>query len=342
MFGFSFGFNKEKSRAKAEGYLQQNKLQNAVTEYEKILQVEPRDFAILNTVGDIYSRLGQNEKAIERFRVVGESYAAEGFTLKSIAMYKKIAKLDPNGLATLEKLAELYRKQGLVSDARSMLLQAAEAYTRKGQSKETLRLLKQLVLFDPENVQVITRTADLMTQGGQKKEALEMLSQTAAKLIERHALEPAQKLLDRLITLDRGNLRAQQLRAQVTFELGDTEKAAELYEAIPDLDSHAEGLNNLLSAYLKLGKLDEALVISRKLVSVHHDADGALKVAARLYKENDTLGAISLTTSFPLRSSPATKKMCWPISTVPSPVCATIRRPCRSSMPSSVAPAKIP
>jgi tetratricopeptide (TPR) repeat protein len=300
MFGFSFGFgfNKEKSRAKAEGYLQQNKLPNAITEYEKILQVEPHDLAILNTVGDIYSRLGQIEKAIERFRIVGESYATDGYTLKSIAMYKKITKLDPNGLATMEKLAELYRKQGLVSDARSMLLQAAEAYTRKGQSKETLRLLKQLVLFDPENVQVITRTADLMTQSGQKKEAMEMLSQTASKLIDRHALEPAQKVLDRLIALDRANLRTQQLRAQVTFELGDTEKAAELYEAIPDLDSHPEALNNLLSAYLKLGRLDEALLISRKLISVHHDADGALKVAARLYKDNDTLGAIGLYNEF--------------------------------------------
>jgi tetratricopeptide (TPR) repeat protein len=298
MFGFSFGFNKDKSRAKAEGYLQQNKLPNAITEYEKILQVEPHDLAILNTVGDIYSRLGQNEKAIERFRVVGESYATDGLTLKAIAMYRKITKLDPNGLATMEKLAELYRRQGLVSDARSMLLQAAEAYTRKGQSKETLRLLKQLVLFDPENVQVITRTADLMTQSGQKKEAMEMLSQTASKLIDRHALEPAQKVLDRLIALDRANLRTQQLHAQVTFELGDTEKAAELYEAIPDLDSHPEALNNLLSAYLKLGRLDEALLISRKLVSVHHDADGALKVAARLYKDNDTLGAIGLYNEF--------------------------------------------
>ena len=210
-------------------------------------------------MGDIYSRLGQNEKAIERFRVVGEAYATDGYTLKSIAMYKKITKLDPNGLATMEKLAELYRKQGLVSDARSMLLQAAEAYTRKGQSKETLRLLKQLVLFDPENVQVITRTADLMTQSGQKKEATEMLSQTASKLVERHALEPAQKILDRLIALDRANLRAQQLRAQVTFELGDTEKAAELYEAIPDLDSHVEALAISSPAYLKLGRLDEAL-----------------------------------------------------------------------------------
>jgi len=184
---FGFGFSKEKSRASAEKYLQQNKLPQAISEYEKILKVEPRDLAILNTVGDIYSRLGQNEKAIERFVVVAESYGNDGSLLKSIAVYKKITKLNPNGLAAMEKLAELYRKQGLVSDARSMLLQAAEAYTRKGQSKETLRLLKQLVIFDPENVQVITRTADLMTQSGQKNEAKEMLSQTAATLVDRHA-----------------------------------------------------------------------------------------------------------------------------------------------------------
>jgi len=212
---FGFGFNKEKSRANAERYLRQNKLQFAITEYEKILQAEPRDLAILNTVGDIYARLGQNEKAIERFRVVGESYANDGFLLKAIALYKKITKLDPNGLAAMEKLAELYRKQGLVGDARSMLLLAAEVYTRKGQTKETLRLLKQLVLFDPENVQVITRTADLMTQGGQRDEAKEMLSQTANTLVERHALDPAQKILDRLIALDRTNLRAHSCRAPV-------------------------------------------------------------------------------------------------------------------------------
>jgi tetratricopeptide (TPR) repeat protein len=295
---FGFGFNKEKSRAKAEKYLQQNKLPNAISEYEKILQVEPQNLAILNTVGDIYSRLGQNEKAIERFRVVAECYGTDGSLLKSIAVYKKITKLDPNGLAALEKLAELYRKQGLVSDARSMLLQAADAYTRKGLSKETLRLLKQLVVFDPENVQVISRTADLMTQAGQKNEAKEMLSQTASTLVERHALDPAQKILARLIALDPTDLHAQELRAQVTFELGNAVKAVELYEAIPDLDSRAEGLRNLLSAYIKLENLQQADLVCRKLVSIHHDCDGVLKVAARLYKEDETLRALALYSEF--------------------------------------------
>jgi tetratricopeptide (TPR) repeat protein len=295
---FGFGFSKEKSRANAERYLQQNKLQHAITEYEKILNVEPKDYAILNTVGDLYARLGKNDRAIENFRTVGDAYIADGAFVKAIALYKKITKLDANGLAAMEKLAELYRKQGLVNDARSQLLQAAEAYTRKGQNKETLRLLKQLVLFDPENVQVITRTSELLIQGGQRDEAREMLSRTASTLIDRRALEPAKKILERLISLDRNNLRAQELRAQVTYELGDNAKAIELYEAIPDLDSRDDALRNLLDAYLASGNIESALLIARKLITVHHSAEGIVKVAARLYKENDTLRTIELYSEF--------------------------------------------
>ncbi len=297
-FKFGFGYSKEKSRAAAERFLQQNKLQNAIAEYEKILKAEPNDLTITNQIGDIHTRLGQNDKAIERFKFVAESYLNADATLKAIAMYKKITKLDPNGLPAMEKLAELYRKQGLVNDARTMLLQTAEAFTRRGQSKETLRILKQLVLFDPENIQVISRTADLMTQAGQKSEAKEMLSQTASTLVERHALEPAQKILDRLVAIDSGNLRALELRAQITLEMGENEKAAELFEAIPDLDSRPDALRNLLTALIELNRLDEATVVGRKLVQVHHDAEGMLRLAAVLYKNNETLRAIAIYQEF--------------------------------------------
>jgi tetratricopeptide (TPR) repeat protein len=295
---FGFGYSKEKSRASAEKFLQQNKLQNAIAEYEKILKAEPNDLTILNQVGDIYTRLGQNDKAIERFRMVADSYMNDGATLKAIAIYKKITKLDPNALPTMEKLAELYRKQGLVNDARAMLLHTADAFTRRGQSKETLRILKQLVLFDPENVLVISRTADLMTQAGQKTEAKEMLSQTASTLVDRHALEPAQKILEKLVALDSGNLRALELQAQLTIEMGEHAKAAELYEAIPDLDSRPDALRNLLAALIELVRLDEAVVTGRKLATVHHDAEGMLRVAAALYKENETLRAIGIYQEF--------------------------------------------
>src|SRR4029453_7174992 len=103
---FGFGFNKQKVLSAAEKYVQQGKLQNAISEYEKILKADAKDLPVLHTVGDLYARLG------------GDANATQGFTVKGIAMYKKIAKLKPS-LESVLKLAELYTQQGLFNDARA-------------------------------------------------------------------------------------------------------------------------------------------------------------------------------------------------------------------------------
>ena len=76
-----FGFNKDKVRANADKFVQQGKLQNAIAEYDKILKTDPKDLTILNTVGDLYSRLGQTDQAIHCFKKVGDTYAADGFDI---------------------------------------------------------------------------------------------------------------------------------------------------------------------------------------------------------------------------------------------------------------------
>ena len=64
-------------------------------------------------------------------RAVGDAYAAQGFTVKGIAMYKKITKLQPSMDGSL-KLAELYTQQGLFNDARAQYLQVAEDFMKSG------------------------------------------------------------------------------------------------------------------------------------------------------------------------------------------------------------------
>jgi tetratricopeptide (TPR) repeat protein len=85
-----FGFNKQKVLSTAEKYVQQGKLQNAISEYEKILKNDVKDLTVTNTVGDLYSRGGDSNKATACFKTVGDAYASQGFTVKAIAMYKKI------------------------------------------------------------------------------------------------------------------------------------------------------------------------------------------------------------------------------------------------------------
>jgi tetratricopeptide (TPR) repeat protein len=109
---FGFGFNKQKVLSAAEKFVQQGKLQNAISEYEKVLKADSKDLTVLNTIGDLYSRSGEQEKAVECFKNVGEAYASQGFTVKAIAMYKKLSKLKVSTESVL-RLAELYTQQGL-------------------------------------------------------------------------------------------------------------------------------------------------------------------------------------------------------------------------------------
>src|ERR1700730_18896405 len=90
---FGFGFNKQKVLSAAEKFVQQGKLQNAIADYEKVLKADPKDLTVMNTVGDLYSRLGNIDKAVDCFKSVGDAYAYQGFTVKAIAMYKKLSKI---------------------------------------------------------------------------------------------------------------------------------------------------------------------------------------------------------------------------------------------------------
>jgi tetratricopeptide (TPR) repeat protein len=146
---FGFGFNKQKTLSSAEKYVQQGKLQNAIGEYEKVQKADPKDLTVSNTIGDLYARLGQNERAVECFKKVGDAYASQGFTVKAIAMYKKLTKIKPT-LEGVLRLAELYTQQGLFNDARAQYLHVAEEFLRSGELEQAVRIFQKTLEMDPE------------------------------------------------------------------------------------------------------------------------------------------------------------------------------------------------
>ncbi len=214
---FGFGFNKQKVLSAAEKFVQQGKLQNAIAEYDKILKHDPNDLTVNNTIGDLYARLGDSNKAIESFKKVGDAYAAQGFTVKGIAMYKKITKLQPSVDGSL-KLAELYTQQGLFNDARAQYLQVAEDFMKNGDLDQAVRLFQKVLEMDPENVPMRIKLAEVYVRLGKKKEAWEIFSAAAESLRARGSLPAAEDVLKRMLTLDPGNSYVLLLRGRAAVE----------------------------------------------------------------------------------------------------------------------------
>ncbi len=65
---FGFGFNKQKVLNAAEKFVQQGKLPNAITEYEKILKADPKDLTVMNTVGDLLCASWQQRESRRMFQ----------------------------------------------------------------------------------------------------------------------------------------------------------------------------------------------------------------------------------------------------------------------------------
>src|SRR5579863_230321 len=267
---FGFGFNKQKVLSAAEKYVQQGKIQNAISEYEKVTKADPKDLTVTNTIGDLYSRLGEADKATECFKTVGDAYASQGFTVKAIAMYKKISKLKPS-LESVLKLAELYTQQGLFNDARAQYLQVAEEFLKSGALEDAVRIFQKILEMDPENTTMRVRLAEVYIRLGKKNDAWQIFSAAAETLRSKGSLSGAEEVLQRMLTLDPGNSYALLMQGRNLLEAGDAEGAIASLQKVPDLDSNPEGLRDLLKAYLKVGRLSDAGTLATKLQSVHND-----------------------------------------------------------------------
>jgi pilus assembly protein FimV len=290
---FGFGFNKQKVLSAAEKYVQQGKMQNAIAEYEKVTKADPKDLTVTNTVGDLYSRLGDADKATECFKTVGDAYATQGFTVKAIAMYKKISKLKPS-LECVLKLAELYTQQGLFNDARAQYLQVAEEFLKSGELENAVRIFQKILEMDPENTNMRVRLAEVYVRLGKKNDAWQIFSAAAETLRAKGSLGAAEEVLRRMLTLDPGNGYALLMQGRNLLEAGDAEAAIESLQKVPDLDSNPDGLRDLLKAYLKNGRLSDAGTLASKLLTVHNDLTAISTLADALMQAGQYENALQV------------------------------------------------
>jgi tetratricopeptide (TPR) repeat protein len=269
--------------ASAEKALQKGKVDSALKDYLKVLEETPGDINILNKVGDLFVRLNRNEESIPYFMRIAEHYSRDGFFLKAIAIYKKINKLDPARLDVYERLAELYAKQGLTTEAKSQYQVLADYHAKNENVIGAIGIYQKMVATEPQNIQLHVKLADLYTQARRTSEALKQYAAVAALLRGRGADDEALQVYEKALTLgpDSGEI----LRAYVPMLLqaGRVDEARELLRKGLETTPRSVPLFLLASeSALSAGDLEEARVQIGKAFSVEPDNEEVLQTVVRV------------------------------------------------------------
>lgn len=240
--------NRSKVQQKAEKLVAAGKLEAAVGEYQRLVGDNPRDLGTLNKIGDLYVRMNRKGDAIKTFTRISEIYAEDGFFLKAIAIYKKITKIDPSSIEIMQRLAELYARQGLKTEARAQYQAVAQAYMKSGSPQDAIEAYEALVSLEPESVQHRLALAELKAKCGMHSEAAGTLLALGLELERR----------------------------------GDTKESARIYElAFKTSRGDPEVAERLSSALLSSGQHDRARQIAEKILETHPDSGPMLEVRGR-------------------------------------------------------------
>jgi tetratricopeptide (TPR) repeat protein len=259
-------YSKIKHVEAAQKQLGQNRVPQAIAEYQQILKHEPGDQVTLMTVGDLYVRQGETFQAIDYFARLAQIFIRDGFLTKAIAIYKKIAKLAPEEMKPLERLAELYVQQGVLSEARPIFLQLAEGHLKAGRREPAAALLRKLLEAEPDNLRVQLRLAEVQLAMGQNQDAAHTLLVCAERQLLNRDPEEAVKLCERAVKLAPENLLARLLMARALSAAGRRNEAAQLLESVPDLESGNEASAQLLEIYLQEENTERAAVLARRVL----------------------------------------------------------------------------
>lgn len=167
----SLALDRSKVLHSAQSLAARGQFDAAIAEWKKLAAEVPNDGSVHNSIGDLYLKRNGTVEAVTAFLQAAAAFRAEGATLKSIAAYKKVLKVDPTRYEVYRHLGDLNAERGLLSSAVQDYLTLGKHYIKEHKGKEALEIYRKIVIHDPSNLDAQQRVAELCLQENLQDEA---------------------------------------------------------------------------------------------------------------------------------------------------------------------------
>jgi lipopolysaccharide biosynthesis regulator YciM len=269
-------FNKAKALEEGARLVSQKKISQAIKLYLAIAENDPTDLNLLNTIGDLCIRDGNNAEALKQFQKLADAYTHEGFLLKAVAIQKKISKLIPNDVESILKLAEHCSTLGLRREGREHYLQALALCEKQGLSHKALEILRKMAMQEPENLNYRVRLAECCVALNQNGPAAQLYAEIAEIAYKRGETAAVGQPLERALQLHPGNAQANLLNARLALDAHEGSRAREILQSCPALKSNPEAAKLLIDSYLLEGGVTAASQAVKEAFHQGNDCSAAL------------------------------------------------------------------
>src|SRR5438874_9301443 len=267
--------DKNKVIESATKLIAKGQFDKAIKEYQRVLELDPDDVRVLQKLAELYQKMKKQSEAADCFEKVARTYAAQGFYLKAVALYKQVLKVVERVEVNV-RLAELYQQLGLVGDATKEWQTVAAHYEKTGDHRASLDTLKKMVDLDPDNVASRIRLGEQYARQDDLVEAVAELRRAAEYLQRNGRTDDYLRVAERISHLDQADTSLARELAEHFLSKGDSKRAlSKLQICFKANPRELNTLQMLAKAFQDLGQTSKTVSVLKELAHVHADAGRA-------------------------------------------------------------------
>jgi tetratricopeptide (TPR) repeat protein len=270
----------------AQKHLAKGNIDKAIVEWEKLASAYPEGNTF-NFIGDLYLKKGDKKTAAETYHKAAAAYREEGFSLKAIAIFKKILNVRPNDSSALISLGELSEEKAVTTDAIKYYLAATDMLSRENKKGELLKVYDRILNLAPKNVNLRIKIAELFSKEAFIREAAKEYYHIGLLFLEQDDTESARAYLMKSMEIQPSDKETLIALSQLSERVGDLEQARDYVRTAIEKTGEDDDLLLLNSQLLiEGGSINEAADCINRVLEADPSNIEARKKLASLYEKN--------------------------------------------------------
>ncbi|HEX4961684.1 MAG TPA: tetratricopeptide repeat protein [Thermoanaerobaculia bacterium] len=160
----------------AEQYATEGFFVKAIAIYKKIIKLDPTRLEVYEKLAELYHKQGLVNEARTQYQVLADYYQKHDNAASAIAIYQKMADLEPNNPSYHVKLAEIYQRQQLTEKAMAEYRVIAEMMIAHDRAQDAAQVYERALDIDSSNVYFIQDALERLQESGNNAAAAHFLS----------------------------------------------------------------------------------------------------------------------------------------------------------------------
>ena len=265
---------------------------NAIAFYRRITRVDPEAVDAMLQLAELHTLQGQLSDAKGQYQKASDYFSRRNQADKCVEVMEKILLLDPENVASKQRLAQMYQEVNRRDDAAGMYLSAAQGLAEVGNWTDAESLLQQVRGLGLSTPEVLFLGARIQLEDDRPADAIATLEQVPEESLDREALN----LLFQACTSVGDNERAAAVARRLLQEHADTAGLTQVCDRLVEAGQHAEALENyrqLSDGLIAQGETAVLVEGLKKITRALPSSAEALSLLRSVYQQTEQTSEIS-------------------------------------------------